>query len=404
MSSRVLRVVPLAIVLSLANQSIALAHYGDWASNTERWNVFTGYMTRTSQDTVGARTWLTWEPARIVDLQHAASSHGARFTVQADDLSANLNATGTGSSTLPSPYYDRDNDTSDSRFEEAEITAQATPYSGVEYVTTLYFMHWYAACSGTSCTWRWDPDGGTIQHSEQMSAQVCCGDKWNSVACCTVLGSNTYPYKAQTSAAQTSSELSASDYSPGQSAVGASGAAREPAAAASLAKGISLVWTGDAGEIRVDPDLSGGLDRYAADARALSAQLAKTGASEGVVTFARPIQLSDIDRLQTLGLQVTQVEAVSPEFGPDLRWTVFAPSGPELATTLDYLFKDADADMLGTISANVVVPNSKVLTSITSDPDVYLVDLSLEQAMRAQPNHKDFVMNDVYWELAGWLD
>jgi hypothetical protein len=49
----------------------------------------------------------------------------------------------------------------------------------------------------------------------------------------------------------------------------------------------------------------------------------------------------------------------------------------------------------------VVVSNRRAFDAIASHPDVYLVDLSVEQDRRAT-GERDVVMNDVYWDLAGW--
>ncbi len=174
-------------------------------------------------------------------------------------------------------------------------------------------------------------------------------------------------------------------------------------ASASLGARISLVRNSDPGEIRVQPDLSQGLDRYAAAARRLGLELVATGRSQGVATFSRPIQLGDLQRLSDLGMSVLQVEAVSTGDGAD-RWTAFAENGPQLDSQLAELFAEVDADMLGIVSATVSVSSTEALAAVTGDADVFLIDLSPEQARRSHPSEHDIVMNDLYWHLAGWLD
>lgn len=382
----------LAFVLSWLSPATALGHYPEWASSNESVAVWTGYTTITTGDTLAARSQLLWDNTRRTNLLHAAS-HGARFTIDAKDNSANLNATGSAWTQLPAPYYDSDNDTgADRKWEEAEITAEATPNANTWYTTYLYFMRWWKSCP--TCAYaNWDPDSGTITHTEQLSAQVCCGDKWNTVVCCANLGTNSYPYQARPASASSAAEplepLSAqsADLRPARSA---------------RAK-FNLVPTADPDELRVDPDLSRGLDAYVTAAESLSRELVSLGPSQGIVTFNRPVMPADVERLRALGLTIQQVEAVSEEVD-GLRTTAFAAYSASFGQTLDALFAEAGSAMLGITAATVEVSSADVLTRAEADPDVYVVDLALEQARRANKGTHDFVMNDLYWRLAGWVD
>lgn len=231
-----------------------------------------------------------------------------------------------------------------------------------------------------------------------MSADVCCGDKWNTVACCTVLGTNNYPAKDPPAGlvAAASSDPAAASSDP-------AGANASPAAAA-LASSMSLVRSSDLGEIRVKPDLTHGLATYTRNAERLANSLSSTGPSDGVVTFARPIAISDVQRLTELGLQFDYLEAISVELEEEpSRWTVFVPAGLNPEGLLGDEFDRLDVEMLGIISATVRVPDLAVLRAVRDDPAVFLVDLSLEQAQRLHPTESDIVMNDVYWQMAGWM-
>lgn len=67
-------------------------------------------------------------------------------------------------------------------------------------------------------------------------------------------------------------------------------------------------------------------------------------------------------------------------------------------------FGEVNAEMLGIVSATVEVSSMEVLTSVESDPAVYLVDLAAEDVRRSNPRFADVVMNDLYWQLAGWSE
>ena len=68
------------------------------------------------------------------------------------------------------------------------------------------------------------------------------------------------------------------------------------------------------------------------------------------------------------------------------------------------LFEETSTQMLGIVSATVEVASPDALAAVQGDPDVYLVDLAVEQAYRADHGRADVVMNDLYWQLAGWAE
>lgn len=57
--------------------------------------------------------------------------------------------------------------------------------------------------------------------------------------------------------------------------------------------------------------------------------------------------------------------------------------------------------MLG-ITAKVIVQDAQSLTALLAHPDVYLIDMSEEHLRRSQSRVTDVVVNDAYWDLAGW--
>lgn len=143
--------------------------------------------------------------------------------------------------------------------------------------------------------------------------------------------------------------------------------------------------------------------QYAAAAESLGQELVSTGPASGILTFSRPVSAADVERLRGLGLTVVQIEAVSEEVD-GVRTTAFTPYATNFGQSLETLFADAGSAMLGITALTVEVSSANVLTRVGADPDVYVVDLALEQASRANPDNHDFVMNDLFWHLAGWID
>jgi hypothetical protein len=65
------------------------------------------------------------------------------------------------------------------------------------------------------------------------------------------------------------------------------------------------------------------------------------------------------------------------------------------------LAAEESTTMLG-ITAKVIVQDAQSLTALLAHPDVYLIDMSEEHLRRSQSRVTDVVVNDAYWDLAGW--
>lgn len=103
-----------------------------------------------------------------------------------------------------------------------------------------------------------------------------------------------------------------------------------------------------------------------------------------------------------MGVSIESVEAVTTaNKGP--RWSLGGPADAALEAWLDVSVADTGEELLGIVSARVVV-DFPALERVRADDRVYLVDLSLEHYARSNRMASDIVMNDVFWTLAGWSD
>lgn len=210
----------------------------------------------------------------FTNMRHMGS-HGYRFTSDVHDLSFNLNANGQYSTTLPNPYYDRDDEGGpggimDWRHEEAEVTSEYAGHPGSVngwYTTNLYFSRWHymgpcAYCLG----WQWDTGAGTLSYDESLSEQQPIQDKWDTTGdfgarCCANIG--TRSYVSQTAPAGAAKQVG-NELEPARP--------EEPFRVNGLPESLPFrgLLTGDPGEVWLQPDLSGGLDAYATRIRSLS--------------------------------------------------------------------------------------------------------------------------------------
>lgn len=122
-------------------------------------------------------------------------------------------------------------------------------------------------------------------------------------------------------------------------------------------------------------------------------------AAQGIATFSRPISTEELAELERAGLQILFVEAIAT--GPGPRVTVGSSYSATLAEDLAGLVALQDATLDGVTSATVVVHSAGLYRELSQDARVYLIDLSIEAARRADPD-VDVVMNDLYWVLMGW--
>lgn len=84
------------------------------------------------------------------------------------------------------------------------------------------------------------------------------------------------------------------------------------------------------------------------------------------------------------------------------RWTVGDAYGGSLEPAMAAISAEYGVQFLGIVAAEVVVPDASVLRVIESQPEVWLVDLSIEQVGRSRADLDDIGQNDLYWRLAGW--
>ncbi len=351
---------------------------------------------RTGSDSMYFWARMTWDADNASNMRHMAT-HGYRFTHDVQDTSNdgaannNLNATGRYSTTMPSPYYDRDR--SGFRNHEAEITSESSafPSSGVEYISLVEFSHWYSITGSTGTNWFWDPSGDSVTQPAQVSAPGCpvlC-DKWDAAQGLAdkIMGYTAYPSKAAPAAAPVAEA----------DVVLAEGAVSQGARASGKA---AYKVERHHGQIVLEADLSDGLRAYLDTATAAATTIAVDGASRGILTFAEPVTFADLRALERQGVIVETIEAVTAnDHGP--RWTLGSPMDDATAAWIRDAAAETGERLLGITSAQVVVDASSLRNAL-DDPLVYLVDLSIEHFGRGHADKDDIVMNDVYWAVAGW--
>lgn len=392
MSSR-FRALFAAVIGVLVSGQVVLGHYQDWPPTS--WTLGREVTTwQTAGDSMYARATMTWSGAAAAGMQHMAT-HGNRFTHDVQDLNYNLNATGRWSTSLPNPYYDRDlSGGIYPKYSEGEITSESAsfPSANTSYSSRIEFSHWFWYCPPrVSCRWAWDPGGGNLAQTAQISRQLCpwpC-DKWDADPDLAdrFMGNTSYPYLGQTSA----STSFAPEPTPASAPL--SGDQRETP--------YVLVKQKEPGEVRVAPDLSSGLDHYRVQAHALADAVAAAGPSVGVITFARPVQDADLSDLRAIGIAIYSVEAVTaPDDG--LRWTYGAPYSPGVVDALSQAAASEGRTLLGVIAATVQLPSAREYRAAVADERVFLVDVAQEHARRNHPELTDVEQNDMYWILAGW--
>ena len=379
--------------------SPVLAHFTEWPSSTE--SIYLSgmiYDTRVADDTYRMRAVMNWNSTRASNMRHQAS-HGYRFSFDVHDLNGNLNATTRYETSLPNPYFDLDDDDSDGRHEESEITADSTsfPTAGVNYYANVYFMRYYYYCTGYWCPgWVWDPSSGWISYDESLSEHYLLGDYWDTTDdygrnCCANLGSKNYPY-ASGPGSQLTAEI--------PQEIGAD--ASDPPAS-EMSNPFRMETSADGRRVIVRPDLNSGLTDYVTRANRLATELVSTGPSRGTVTFRHPLAASDLKSLQVPGLRIRTLEAVSDPDSQGQRWTFGGDFGDSFSRGLAEASEEQGVRVLGVVSAQVEITSAAALNRLRTSGDVFLVDLSEEQVRRSMPLVSDVVVNDLYWNMAGWL-
>jgi hypothetical protein len=263
----------------------------------------------------------------------------------------------------------------------------------------VYYMRWFY----WSGIWQWDPSSGVMGFSEQLSAQLGGDDKWQVISTYSPssrnnlrLGGASYGSKSAP-ATKPSGSTGACQYDGGPLFAESA----EPAPDA-LSPGYDEV-VADGGDTHiVAPDLSSGLDGYAADSRALGEFLTTSHFARGVATFSRPLAAEDLRDLEALGLTIHTIEAVSDPTPSGLRLTYGNEYGPNIWAEMDAAAEAEGTAMLGVVAAEVTVPAGGY-APLASHEAVFLIDLAPEQVRRNAGNAVDVHLNDLYWQLAGWL-
>ncbi len=262
-----------------------------WAPTSYSVALTTAPNYRTAGDSFYVRAIFSWNSSAASTMRSYAQQNGYRFTSDARDLSCCVHAQWNQySTTLPNPVYDADDDDGDLVYEEAELTANSStfPTAGTSYNTYLKFSRWFPACNDYFCTEYWEAGPGTMRQIGQMSQYIW--PEWDSVGFTDlVMGQPQYGYKTPPSGA-------------GAQEVAA------PQAAASV--GTS------AADAVLRPDLSRGLDVYAAEARAAGTALLADGQpAQGIATFSRPLSTADLGELQRAGSRSYLWRRSPPDLG-----------------------------------------------------------------------------------------
>jgi hypothetical protein len=133
----------------------------------------------------------------------------------------------------------------------------------------------------------------------------------------------------------------------------------------------------------------------------LFAQDRKSGAPSGSGSnSARPLSRADLQELEELGLEILSVEAVTAEYD-GRRGTYFGLYSTAAWSEMEALEAELSVSFLGITAAQVLVKDRATWDAASGDERVFLVDLSIEQ-VRRETKSTDVVMNDLYWDLAGW--
>ncbi len=125
-----------------------------------------------ADDSITYRTDAVWDRPQADGLQAYLDS-GLRYTHEVNDRRGRLSATGYWATNHPDPAYDRDDDDGDGRWEEAEITAGASPpMPGQTYTSMVQFSRWHAKRKKGICGWAWDRRAGQAEVLSQLSRSL----------------------------------------------------------------------------------------------------------------------------------------------------------------------------------------------------------------------------------------
>jgi len=154
-----------------------------------------------TNDSITFGIYPVWDTAHRNGIQ-SYSSQGYRYSQEMRDqygTTGHLNATGYFFTNFPSPVFDTDDDNADHKREEAEITANyaSFPVATATYTVKVEYSHNRYDCA-RSCGYYWDPNGGSMSHSSQISYLA---GEWQTYRYTLPYVYVSYPYRAEGSAA-----------------------------------------------------------------------------------------------------------------------------------------------------------------------------------------------------------
>ena len=342
---------------------------------------------QTSLDSVRQSTYVDFTSAEQTALRALEAESPAKYyTADSHDLSNNLHATGVYSTNMPNPYYDRDDDNGNFKFDEAEVTVENLSFPGsttTEYYAFFEYSHWAPI---PRVGWVWDAGGGNIEHDAQLSVRSCgvC-DKYDAAPLTPqVYGNIAYPSLSPPA---------------GAAVVSAESAPESSVIATAAEPGHVTMRVDEDGELTLNPVLRDGLEAYKRLAVAQVKPLLARGPARGVVTFTKPISDADLASFGATGIQLVALKAIAD--GAHGLVTVGGPAEPGIVDRLVAMATDAGAIYMGVVAAEVVVPDQAAYTAGAAGEHTYLIDLSVEQVRRWRGNNVDVGMNDLYWYFAG---
>lgn len=341
-----------------------------------------------------------WDAAHRQGIQNYAVQ-GYRYTQEMRDqynLADNLHATGWYTTNFPSPVYDRDDDNGNGKWEETEITANyaAFPVTGATYTVGIQYSrnHWVFCCY-----YAWDPDGGSMSHSSQIS-QYYAGE-WQTYRYTLPYAYHSYPYDAE-GAAPVGPEAPApmADRAVTPEVVGTS----RPL----TVLGMTVAATADGGETDVRVPSPGDLAAYVAAAWERGEDIIQApGVHIGIATFTRPLQPAELSALLGTGSRLITFESIG-QLSSGFTLTIGGPANDLEA--LGDAFKAGGARFQGVVAATVSLDEA-TFARLRSDTDVLVVDLTGEaierelsnnpSLLRDLPRRLDVLMDDLYWAHAG---
>lgn len=160
-------------LLLTSSQAVVAQGVGD-ASWTPSKSTTTATPSRflVGDDAINYRTDMVWDRAQSDGLSGYVDG-GLRYTLEVNDRSGRLSATGFWASNHPDPAYDRDDDDGDRRWEEAEVIAGAVrPKPGQTYISMVQFSRWHAKRQRGECKWAWDRRLGAAEVLSQLSREL----------------------------------------------------------------------------------------------------------------------------------------------------------------------------------------------------------------------------------------